>query len=318
MEDPLVYEPKQKSAFGVHDAGVHSRAPAPAQGSRLLVGLLVLNLIVSSTLLVGFFVSVFQVKAEVKSIRDSSTPLAQLGKLWHTNTDLSTWKEAMTTVSKLADQVKDIDWKAHESYIIHTERDCNDLYGESCEAFVGDDGKKCKWDEDANHCTGSAHQMAYPETIDMVIESSGSKKAQDFFAGLKKWMDDLASKLPSTDDKEKQAASGETSQVCASTPAPIVVKEESVLDMPVLADTMAKDAPCFAHKSEDLLNSATKDIVSSIVIQLGKYDFVCGPIGQTYETYEQCIQDQIGKIMAFRNFFLQLVSKYTSVVDAKK
>lgn len=323
MEDPLVYEPKKKSSFAMMDPGATTSAADPVSGSRCLLVLLVLNLLVSSTLLVGFFVSVFQVKAEVKSIRESSTPLNQLGRLWRTNTDLSTWKETLSTVSKLADQVKDIDWTAEESYTYHTPAGCKDypMYDDkaTCESFKGDDGKTCKWTEDQG-CEGDAYQRSYPVTQKLQVTSSGSRDVQNFFASLKKGLDTIISKLPSADDTKKQAAAGKTSQVCASAPAPIVVEDDSILDVPVLADTIVKDLPCFAHESEDQLNIATKDSVSSVISGLQSMNLLCNYFGpdDSPQQSEICLKDKTDAVMAFRNIFLDLVKKYTSVVDAQK
>ena len=322
MEDPLMYEPKKKSSFAMMDPGATRPAADPVSGSRCLLVLLALNLLVSSTLLVGFFVSVFQVKAEVKSIRESSTALNQLGRLWRTNTDLSTWRETLSTVSKLADQVKDIDWTVEESYVYHSPRGCDDYPMSddkaTCESFVGDDNKKCKWTE-GQGCEGNAMQINYPTTQKLEVDSRSSKYVQDFLAQLKKGLDTIISKLPSADDTKKQAAGGKTSQVCASAPVPIVVEDDSILDVPVLTDTMVKDLPCFAHESEDQLNIATKDSVSSVMSGLQSMNILCNYNGpDTQQQIDICLQDATDIFMAYRNIYLDLVKKYTSVVDAQK
>ena len=319
MEDPLmnVRQTGDHRSFSVQDQKP-VRAAASLSGSRCLVGLLVLNLLVSSTMLVGFFVFASALQSQVKEMGETMNPLTQLGLLWRTNTDLSTWKGALSTVSSLADQVKSVDWAVQESWKTYGPANC-DSYPMSqdkatCESFVGDDGKKCTWFQDDYFCNGTATQKSYESTNTISVRERDSQSVQNFLAQLKDGLDVVVAKLPTLDETKKQAVASNTNQVCASTPASLEVKEHSFLNVPLLADTTVKDFPCFAHQTADQGHLITEDAVSSVISGLVKMRVLyCdispeGP-GPSCDNLEKSIKNTV---MAYRNFVLDMINKYTA------
>lgn len=322
MEDPLMHDQQAaRASFAVQENGKRARAgaSAPLSGSRCLLGLLVLNLLVSSTMLIGFFVFAFSVKSQVKEMNEAMNPLTQLGLIWRTNTDLSTWKSALSTVSALADKVKDIDWAVEEPFTSYGYATCdyfNDDEAE-CKSFKGDEGLQCTWEgNDPASCTGNAEQYNYPTERKIIITSQTSTSMQRFFRNLKDGLDAAAAKLPTADDAKKQAAAGKTEQVCSNTPAPVSVKEHSSANVPLLVDKIGKDFPCFVQQTSDQAKMITEEKVSSIISALYKMNIINCYARANDPNCEKRQESATDTFMAYHDFVEKLIAKFTAAMDA--